>query len=155
MRIACPACNAAYQVPDEQLREGRVVRCARCGTDWAPSVAIPQTDEGSEAPGLGFEPTEPEPASEPAPPPVSPRRMALDEDEGAPGSIASAAPSSTATRRAPRALAIAWAVSLLIVLGGLVYVFAGRERIMTAWPPSIRAYAAVGLATSAIHGDGQ
>ena len=44
MRIACPACNAAYDVPDAELRDDRVVRCARCGTDWAPVVPVAQAD---------------------------------------------------------------------------------------------------------------
>lgn len=155
MRIACPACNAAYQVPDEQLRDGRVVRCARCSTDWAPFVAIPQTGDSPEPPELGLEAVEPGSVLEPSPPPVSPRKMALDEDDPAPALLAPVAPAATPARRSLPALAIAWAVSLLIVIGGLVYMFAGRERIMHAWPPSIRAYAAVGLANPAVHGEGQ
>lgn len=86
---------------------------------------------------------------------MSPRQMALDEDDPAPALLAPVEPAVPQARRSLPALAVAWAVSLLIVIGGLVYLFAGRERIMHAWPPSVRAYAAVGLATPAVHGEGQ
>ena len=36
MRISCPECNAAYDVPATQLAPGRPARCARCGAVWAP-----------------------------------------------------------------------------------------------------------------------
>lgn len=36
MRIACPECNAAYDVPATRLGPGRPVRCARCGAVWTP-----------------------------------------------------------------------------------------------------------------------
>ena len=36
MRIACPSCSAAYDLPEEQLAAGRAVRCARCGAKWTP-----------------------------------------------------------------------------------------------------------------------
>ena len=36
MRIVCPGCEAAYEVPEAMLSPGRTVRCARCGRDWVP-----------------------------------------------------------------------------------------------------------------------
>lgn len=36
MRIVCPGCEAAYEVPEAMLSPGRTVRCARCGRDWLP-----------------------------------------------------------------------------------------------------------------------
>ena len=36
MRIACPECSAAYDVPAERVPPGKGVRCARCGGVWTP-----------------------------------------------------------------------------------------------------------------------
>jgi predicted Zn finger-like uncharacterized protein len=39
MRITCPNCAASYEVPERLLQGGpRPVRCARCGTTWAPAA---------------------------------------------------------------------------------------------------------------------
>jgi predicted Zn finger-like uncharacterized protein len=140
MRIACPACNAAYQVPDEQLREGRVVRCARCGTDWAPIEAIPVTDEEPER-----EPPPPveTPAHDPEPF-VEPRTMAIEEQIPLP--IPMTLPPARRKRRGSVALVLAWMLSLAVVGGAIAALGIERDRIMSAWPPSIRGYAALGLA---------
>lgn len=158
MRIACPACNAAYDVPDTELRDDRVVRCARCGTDWAPVVplpaAVPETgpEMGPELLADAAAARDLMPsgeamlagvAVEPAP---EPRQMALDAD--APVAVAVAIPAAPAVvaRRAVPTLAIAWALSVLVVVGGLVTLAVKRDRVMAAWPPSTRLYAALGLA---------
>ena len=44
MRIVCPACAAAYEVPEARLRPGLVVRCARCGADWAQPTPEPEPE---------------------------------------------------------------------------------------------------------------
>ena len=44
MRITCPTCSAAYDVPDSLMTAGRVVRCARCGGNWTPVAAAPVTE---------------------------------------------------------------------------------------------------------------
>ncbi|MFH5923475.1 zinc-ribbon domain-containing protein [Roseomonas xinghualingensis] len=52
MRVACPECTAEYDLPDTlaaRLGEGRTVRCARCGTTWAPAAGQPA--ETPAAPG--------------------------------------------------------------------------------------------------------
>ena len=141
MRIACPACNAAYQVPDEQLREGRVVRCARCGSDWSPIEAIPATDEEPEreAPPPPLE----TPAREPEPF-VEPPKMAIEEQIPLP--IPMVLPPARRKQRASVALVLAWVVSLAVVGGAIAALAIERDRIMSAWPPSTRAYAALGLA---------
>jgi predicted Zn finger-like uncharacterized protein len=46
MRLECPACAAAYDVPDTLLKPGRPVRCVRCNALWQPEppmevVAVP------------------------------------------------------------------------------------------------------------------
>lgn len=141
MRIACPACNAAYQVPDDQLSEGRVVRCARCGTDWAPIEAIPADDgdagrEEKLLPPPVIESQEPEPV-------IEPRKMALDEDIPIPRPPV--LPKATPKPRGSVLLTVAWVLSVVVVGGAVAGLYAGRERVMTVWPPSIRAYAPLGL----------
>ncbi|PWC28983.1 zinc-ribbon domain-containing protein [Teichococcus aestuarii] len=39
MRLECPACAAAYDVPDALLAPGRAVRCVRCTQSWVPLPA--------------------------------------------------------------------------------------------------------------------
>ncbi|MFC7608495.1 MJ0042-type zinc finger domain-containing protein [Teichococcus aestuarii] len=39
MRLECPACAAAYDVPDALLAPGRAVRCVRCAQSWVPLPA--------------------------------------------------------------------------------------------------------------------
>lgn len=142
MRIACPACNATYSVPDDQLSEGRVVRCARCGTDWAPVEVVPPSEA---EPALPPEP-EPEPVIEAVPlstePPIETARMAVVEEVLPPPAL----PKPAAKARVPVSLVVAWVLSVGVVAGAVAGLYAGRERVMAAWPPSVRAYAAVGLA---------
>ena len=139
MRIACPACNAAYQVPDDQLSEGRVVRCARCGTDWAPIEAIPADD------GEAGREERPEPVVEPrkAEPVVEPRKVAVDEEIPIPRPPV--LPQAPRKPPGPALLVAAWVLSLAVVGGAIAGLYVGRERVMAVWPPSIRAYAPLGL----------
>lgn len=157
MRIACPSCNAVYQVPDEQLAEGQIVRCVRCATDWSPVVAVPAGDarigraEAATPEVLPMPPSTPEPlVPEPlvveplTPEPLAPvRQMALDED--AVTTVTAVRPAAVpAARRGMPWLALAWVVSVLAVVGGVVALVAWRETVMQVWPPSIRAYVALG-----------
>ena len=165
MRIGCPSCNAVYQVPDEQLVEGRVVRCVRCGTDWSPIVAVPVGDgdagaaDAGQVPGTPSEvPAEalPEPVPEVVPdaalpesdPDVPTRRMALDEDPvvGPAVTAAAAAAVQVPARRGGAWLAIAWVASVLAVIGAVAALVVWRDAVMQVWPPSIRAYVGLKLA---------
>lgn len=143
MRIVCPSCAAAYDVPSAALAPGRAVRCARCGTEWAPLAAeVPALPSGPERPleipaipvpgaaaGDAIEPREPLGAAE------------LEQ----PAEDAAARP-----RWDNIAPVAAWIASLvlLIALAGAAY--AWRAPIMAAWPPSERLYAALGL--TPVHG---
>lgn len=144
MRIACPACNAAFQVPDDQLSEGRVVRCARCGTDWTPIGSIPAGKSEEAVPeSVAVPPVVDAPEPDAL---VAPQRVAAEEIP-LPLPFMDPEPPARPTREAPgpALLVLAWVVSLAIVgtaIGGL---YAGRERVMQVWPPSARAYAALGL----------
>lgn len=162
MRIGCPSCNAVYQVPDEQLVEGRMVRCVRCGTDWSPVVVAPVEDGAvgasvaERAPAM-FPDVPPEALPEAAPgeslpqpdPEVPARRMALDDDPVAspaviPGTVVPTV--EVQARRGGAWLAIAWVVSVLAVVGALAALVVWRDAVMQAWPPSSRAYVALKLA---------
>ncbi len=151
MRITCPACDAAYDVPDARIAGGRAVRCARCGSDW-----VPLAD------------TAPPPQALPLPDPVPPADAAPSQTVQAapvaavavpaattlaspaatmPPPTAPALPSSPAPARARPSppILLAWAASFLL-LGFLVWAgIAWRAGIMHAWPPSERLYAALGL----------
>jgi predicted Zn finger-like uncharacterized protein len=130
MRIVCPSCSAAYDVPEARLRPGRVVRCTRCGKEWAP---VPKKDE------LHF----PEPAGghelRRQPPPMPPSGpTAMDRLASQP--------------RLPADgtwLRIAWLSSIAVVLGLVLVFILLREPIMHAWPASERLYSALGLTDDA------
>ena len=115
--------------------------------DDAEVVAPPRRDEV-----LAPEPmTEamPEPAPEPAHESGAPARMALEPEAdtvAAPQPVPQPSPVPLPGRRGGATLAIAWALSLLVVAGALAALAIGRERVMAAWPPSTRAYVALGLA---------
>jgi predicted Zn finger-like uncharacterized protein len=133
MRIVCPSCSAAYDVPDSLVTAGRIVRCARCGGDWTPVEAAapeqhlppPPAPDLTPAPGAEF----------PAPRMVAkPRLSAMDRLAAHP-----------AFPRPSIRLRMAWAGSfvLLALMIGAAYVW--RSEIVAAWPPSARAYAVFGL----------
>lgn len=154
MRLACPSCAAAYDLPETLFLAGpRMVRCAKCGHSWMASAP---------------EPPAPEPPSEPpAPEPEAPPPAPADAAPGAEAEPAARRPSPL-RRRAPAAaaepptplpdfslappepprrsagLAIAWAASLALLL---VVGWAGwtrREAVMQAWPASTHLFAALG-----------
>lgn len=127
------------------------MRCVRCGADWSPVVAVPVEAVRSAAPALDGEagrPPEmlPEPPSLVAEPEAPVRHMALDED-----AVATVTPVAAvavpAVRRGMPWLAIAWVVSVVAVIGGVAAFVVSRESVMQVWPPSIRAYVAMGLAS--------
>ena len=136
MQIDCPACAAGYEVPDALLGGRRPVRCARCGHQWTPPAPPPpislradgggtDAEEASmDAPARPLVPSAPQPAG-----PLAPRLS---------GSGLLAAPGS-------RALRLAWAGSLLLVVAALAVLLVYHRPIARAWPPSIRVYGALGL----------
>jgi predicted Zn finger-like uncharacterized protein len=145
MHIVCPTCSASYEVPDQLMRAGRVVRCSRCNGEWTPVApeALPEAEPVPAPPSM-----EPAPSFEPeAPPPLPPepapaepetigvvRRSAMDRLAAHP-----------ATARPSVALRLAWAGSIaaLILLAAVAFVW--RSEIIALWPPSARAYSALGL----------
>ena len=142
MRIECPSCSAAYDVPDSLVTAGRVVRCARCGGDWTPVAA-------AAAP----EPEAPEPATPPQPPPQPPPPAPAAVTDGAAAQIETTAHPSAMERLAAHAawprpstqLRLAWAASLVLLVLAAGAAYAWRGQIVAEWPPSARAYALFGL----------
>jgi len=165
MRITCPNCAASYDVPEAKLVGRKAVRCSRCGKDWTPVVAAPVQEEEppvrvdmtriveSEAfsvPPVLAEP-EPEPETEPlleAEPAVAHPQARVEHPSG----------KFTAMERLSRAaeppapslwVRIAWAVTAVLIVLMLWSAFSWRADIMRIWPPSTRAYAALGLTEAA------
>lgn len=146
MRIACPSCSAAYEVPGDRLPPGRGTRCARCGAQWVP-VAL---EDGVPAVAVVVE--EPRVAVVEVAVPVV-EVAGVEAEEAAPARAAvvvrpergdTLLPADVA--RPGRAVVVAGWVLSLVVLGGLGFVAVSqRGAIMRAWPPSARVYAAIGL----------
>jgi predicted Zn finger-like uncharacterized protein len=148
MRIACPACNAAYEVPDHLIGPGRRLRCAKCGHDWAVQPAEPATEvaaaEGAAAPDMRS-PTQPSPppAATELPRDLPPhpvlRRPPQVIDPPLPR-LGDAPPAQFVT-----GLRVAWAASVLAVLVLLALLLVFRAEIAAAWPPAARLYMALGM----------
>lgn len=136
--MVCPACSAAYDVPESLLTPGRVVRCARCGNEWVP-VAGPPPPSPEAAPEPQWpEAEEPEDAQTepPGPPPADiPRFTAMDR-------LALHRP-STRDSRIP--LRVAWVATILALLTLFAVAYVWRVELMHAWPASQRLYDALGL----------
>lgn len=142
MRITCPTCGAAYDVPAERLARGRTVRCARCASGWVPPV-----DDALPEPPPPDPPQVLEPLPAPAMPPgiqapEPPEAAVPNQPEPKPEPLPATAAGGLRQRlRIP----LAWAASLLL-LGAFVWaMIAWRTGVMHAWPPSERLYAALGL----------
>ena len=118
MRIVCPSCNAAYQVPEAVLAQAPEVRCARCGHNWRPVSEAP-----AEAPAAPVAPPAEPPPPAPPPPPEVP-----------------AAPLAEPSAANPLPLRLAWAASLLLLLGAGAAAVLWRETLVAAWPPLARLF---------------
>lgn len=149
MRIACPACAAAYEVPDRLLAGApRMLRCARCGA----SFALPRLE--SPAPAPAEPPPEPEVAAAPpveSPPPAvavtepDPPPEVPAPDVAVPPEHLAPEPLARRDEPPPRALVGAWAASIAAVVLGALSLLIFRATVMEAWPPSTRLFAALGL----------
>jgi predicted Zn finger-like uncharacterized protein len=149
MRIVCPFCAAAYDVPDGLLAGREAVRCARCTKEWQPEVAEPPPPP-ERAVETRLEPPPRHAIVErpvAAPPRnIAPRGMAGGGTGGHNWAIdrLMAAPQQPSHGRL--ALAVAWLASIAVVLALLAAAYVWRPEIMAAWPPSVHLYAALGLA---------
>ena len=169
MRIACPSCSAAYEVPDALLAAGpRLLRCARCGAQFtatgtappAPAEVPPAPPEPppAPAPAAAAAPA-PEPPGEapPEPPPEPPlaETVTLARDRppptrgptrhspiDAPPTAESEEPPAGAARGR---LAAAWFASVALLAALVVALLRWHAEIAAAWPPAARLFGALGL----------
>jgi predicted Zn finger-like uncharacterized protein len=125
MRIACPSCQAVYDVPP-QMAARRRVRCARCRHEFVPDSPdeSPPAAEPRAVPQL----TWPEPQVGPA------ERLHVDIG---PLVDPRSQPSSRA-RGIETAMALSLSVLVLCAAGAAAYVW--RSDVMAAWPPSQRLF---------------
>lgn len=121
MRLVCPHCDAAYDVPPALLAGRRAVRCARCGREW--------TEQTEPADGVAD-------AAVPAEVPSGPTPRAP---------ISVLEPMALPLRPRGAAVRFGWAGSMLLLALGAWSVVTWRADVMHAWPPSGRLYSALGL----------
>jgi len=142
MRIACPSCAAEYEVPDSMLAGHSLVRCVRCGEEWRPGAELESAAEGETLPAVA-EPREVAVAEEPQVPVVA----SVDHPPSLfvpPREPRTAAPRELGSTAAAGVL-LGWVLTVLVIGGALYAGYAYRDQLMTAWPPSTRLYAALGL----------
>ncbi len=124
MRLVCPHCAAAYDVPPALLAGRSAVRCARCGQRWG--------QQGASLPEEGPARLDAGPGELPPPKP---------EDALAPA----LGPTPAAARPRDLGLRLAWAASALVLTLGAGSAVAWRSDVMHVWPPSERLYSVLGL----------
>ncbi len=164
MRILCPSCQAAYEVPDKLLSSGpRKVRCAKCGGDWMAEAEPEPAPVGGEAepempraapraperlPPEGLPPEDDEPDL-PPPPPVVPQMQPVG---GGPEAVVPRPeeklvpePSERPSRKLAVVAGLAWLASVAVLAGAGWAAVAFRAEVMAAWAPSRRLFALLGL----------
>jgi predicted Zn finger-like uncharacterized protein len=144
MRVECPNCSAAYEVPERLLgTKARALRCARCDTVFEASAPIPEEERPPPPPPPEPEraapPPPPEPLPEPEPDPQPEEEARFDEAPPAP-----LVPPPMRERPA-KAPILAWGASLLAVGGGVYALFAYRDAVAEAWPPAARLFLWLGM----------
>ena len=151
MRIVCPNCTTAYDAPASIVSAGRLMRCARCRTEWMP-VALPEAAAPPSTPPLPEAAAGPLPAPEteqvaaPLPEPVAqPARLPDIARMAAEPVIRAPFPDMPPAQAPPRKAVIAgWVASLAVLVAALWLAIAYRQTVMQHWPAAARAYAALG-----------
>ncbi|MBP0446348.1 zinc-ribbon domain-containing protein [Roseomonas sp. SSH11] len=166
MRVACPECAAEYQLPPalaSRLGEGRTVRCARCGTAWAPGAvaalpagpgaAVPPEGPGAAAPPAAPGPARPHAGPAPAATPEEPMlevppRPARSFDAAEPPPRARWPELDPPPPASPpsRGAGLGWALSLLLLAGVAAAAWHWRVELVEVWPPAARVFLALGVA---------
>lgn len=152
MRIACPSCDATYEVPESRLTPGKMARCARCGNKWLPvqqaeDAVAPRQPVGPGAPAM----------TTPSDPAAGATTEAASASTTAASAIAPPVPTVTAMDRLAAAapqhrrrpgLVGAWAVSIVVLAGAIAATLTWRDAVVRAWPPSGRILATNGATTA-------
>ena len=123
MRIVCPSCRAAYEVPDAAIATPRVMRCSRCAHEFASPQ--PPAAESEIAPAAPETPAQEAPTA--------------DTPDAVPG-----VPPAVSAALKTQVLA-AWGASFLVLLVLTGAGIAWRRPVMHAWPASARLYSALGF----------
>jgi len=160
MRLECPACDAAYDVPEGLLGPSRKVRCVRCGRQWVPGVPLMSPIAAPKpAPPVSPATAPPDPApaplAAPLPDPPTPLVEAIAPPDPPPDATPiplpdasplpdPAAADSVAASASGRALRLAWVGSLLVLMGLGLTTWQFRGEIAAAWPPAQRLWSAAG-----------
>ena len=148
MRIVCPSCSAAYEVPDRMVSAGKKVRCARCGENWLPEGAAAPPPPAAPEPAP---PPSPPPPPPPPPPPVAAVVVPAPEPDPHPVAAPAAAivpgarPPGSRARRDRLPVVAALAASGVVLVGLLGAALLWRGAIMAAWAPSRRLFGWLGL----------
>ncbi len=150
MRIACPACQAEYDVPEGMLEGHAAVRCARCRQEWQPIPADPAFALPTPLPDTALRPAEPlSTALEPTAARDIAEPLAERDPAGPPAPLFAPPRVPGSSQEMPRGSAAvtlgAWIATLIVLAGLAAGGYLWRDRLMTAWPPSTRLYAALGL----------
>lgn len=138
MRIQCPACGAAYEVPEHLLTRpdgtpARPVRCLRCAHQWQPAAPAAEAPSPAAPPEARVsEPAVPLPA-------IPARHMAPAQLQPGP------APARMTQESDTVAPLLAWAVSLALVAGAVLALLWNRDAVVAAWPPAAHLFSALGL----------
>ena len=130
MRIVCPSCAAAYDVPDERLSAGRSVRCSGCEARWVPL----EQELLAEVPPAQML------TQEPVPEPV--RKLPVLAEAGV---VSAATRTASPVAGSPSVVMAGWVLTVLVLAGTGWAGYARRDAVMHVWPPSERVYAALGL----------
>jgi predicted Zn finger-like uncharacterized protein len=144
MRLSCPSCGAAYELPETLFLTGpRKVRCVKCAHSWMAGERAAADPAASPASPPAGAPDAPEVAADGlARRPLPLRRRAPPVEAPTPiPDLSLAAPDQG---RAGRGVAVAWIASLLLLGAGCWAGWEYRADVMAAWPASARLYGALG-----------
>jgi predicted Zn finger-like uncharacterized protein len=139
MRIVCPSCDAAYDVPESVLTTRTLLRCSRCASDFSPP-GLPQAPAPAAPEQTDHAPAEPEIPIE-SPPPMAPVSASLPAAEH---QVAAMPQQATVLESRRTQILAAWAGSLMIIIAAIWLGISHRRSVMHAWPPSIRFYEVFG-----------
>ncbi|MGI4744723.1 MAG: MJ0042-type zinc finger domain-containing protein [Janthinobacterium lividum] len=123
MHVLCPSCAAQYDIPRSQMIRPRLLRCARCNTEWRMPPVVVQ-EAGPVADALPIPMPTPPPAIDPVALPMQP--------------LVSAPIAPSGARRGAVLWIVLWLLSLIVIVAGLYALWHWRGAIGHRWPPSLR-----------------